>query len=397
MAQKTLAEEIITIIKAHSNDNPAPTTGTITRTYEESNYADVETEDGVHRYIPVIGENTVDTIGVIVYLDGDLNTPLMITSGGGGGSEVDIVTEWETTLSDTKVPSEKLVKTSIPSDVSDLTDNNNTAFTPKTHEHGNITNDGKVGSNANYFVTTTTDGAITTKQKIGYMTTTGAIGTTSGKPIITGVSGILTAGSFGTTSGTFAEGNHTHSYTDITDKPSIYTQTQIYDLIQDIYNTLINNTYHFYDKATTGNKNTNWENYSTRLTITTDDNGTLLTGKAGQNGYYFVNGNNKFIFTDYTCEFDVISVEGTVRWYYQNEGNSNANLFDINSYVTSANVDHFKITSINGELKVYVNDTLQTTKSQTVTGPYELGFRTINGTGNTIKYRNFHLYTNTTT
>ncbi len=47
------------------------------------------------------------------------------------------------------------------------------------HEHGNITNDGKVGSTANLPLKTTTDGVVTT-------------------------------GSFGTTSGTFAEGNHNH-------------------------------------------------------------------------------------------------------------------------------------------------------------------------------------------
>ena len=156
----------------------------------------------------------------------------------GGGSSVDIVTSWETTLSDTKVPSEKLTKNSldakvdssslatvattgdyddltdkptIPSDVSDLTDNSNTAFTPKSHTHGNITNDGKVGSNANYFVYTTTGGAVTSKQKIGNITTKGAIGSTSGLPIITTTSGALTTGSFGSTAGTFAEGNHTHS------------------------------------------------------------------------------------------------------------------------------------------------------------------------------------------
>lgn len=82
---------------------------------------------------------------------------------------------------------------------------------PTSHTHGNLTNDGKVGSTANYFVYTTTSGAITSKQKIGNITTSGAIGSTSGKPIITTTSGVLTTGSFGTSSGTFAEGNHTHS------------------------------------------------------------------------------------------------------------------------------------------------------------------------------------------
>ena len=155
-----------------------------------------------------------------------------------GGSSVDIVTSWENTLSDTKVPSEKLAKNSldakadssslaavatsgsyadlsnkptIPTDVSDLTDTQNTAFTPKSHSHGNLSSDGKLGSNANYFVYTTTSGQVTSKQKIGNITTSGAIGSTSGLPIITTSSGVLTTGSFGSTAGTFAEGNHTHS------------------------------------------------------------------------------------------------------------------------------------------------------------------------------------------
>lgn len=76
---------------------------------------------------------------------------------------------------------------------------------------GNITYDGKIGSNANYFVYTTTGGQLTSKQKIGNITTDGKIGSTSGLPIITTTSGTLTTGSFGSTAGTFAEGNHTHS------------------------------------------------------------------------------------------------------------------------------------------------------------------------------------------
>jgi len=50
------------------------------------------------------------------------------------------------------------------------------ARTPTSHTHGNITN-------------------------------AGAIGSTSGVPIITGASGVLQAGSFGTTAGTFCQGN----------------------------------------------------------------------------------------------------------------------------------------------------------------------------------------------
>jgi len=71
------------------------------------------------------------------------------------------------------------------------------ARTPTSHTHGNITN-------------------------------AGAIGTASGVPIITGTSGVLQAGSFGTAAGTYCQGNdsrlsdartptaHTHAASDIT-------------------------------------------------------------------------------------------------------------------------------------------------------------------------------------
>jgi len=63
----------------------------------------------------------------------------------------------------------------------------------------------------------------------GNITSGGKIGTASGKPIITGTEGLLQAGEFGTTAGTFVEGNdsrlsdartptaHTHVIADVTD------------------------------------------------------------------------------------------------------------------------------------------------------------------------------------
>ena len=72
------------------------------------------------------------------------------------------------------------------------------SFTPASHTHGNITNDGKVGTTAN-------------------------------KPLITGTGGVVQAGSFGTAANTFCEGNdsrlsdartpvaHTHTKSDVTD------------------------------------------------------------------------------------------------------------------------------------------------------------------------------------
>ena len=60
------------------------------------------------------------------------------------------------------------------------------------HVHGNLTNDGKIGTNANYFVYTTTGGAVTSKATIGNITTDGTIGNDNGKVLVTGTNGVIT-------------------------------------------------------------------------------------------------------------------------------------------------------------------------------------------------------------
>lgn len=69
-------------------------------------------------------------------------------------------------------------------------------YASSTHTHGNLTNDGKIGSNADYFVYTTTAGAVTSKEKIGNISTGGAIGTDSGKVVTTTTNGVLTTSSW---------------------------------------------------------------------------------------------------------------------------------------------------------------------------------------------------------
>ena len=106
------------------------------------------------------------------------------------------------------------------------------ARNPTSHTHGNISNAGAIGSTANLPLITTTSGVLTTgsfgttantfcqgndsrlsdartptSHTHGNITNAGAIGSTSGVPIITGSSGVLQAGSFGSTSGTFCQGN----------------------------------------------------------------------------------------------------------------------------------------------------------------------------------------------
>ena len=106
------------------------------------------------------------------------------------------------------------------------------ARTPTSHTHGNITNDGKVGSDANKPLITTTGGSVTTgsfgtaantfcegndsrlsdartptSHTHGNITNDGKVGTTSGLPLITTTGGAVTTGTFGTSAGTFCEGN----------------------------------------------------------------------------------------------------------------------------------------------------------------------------------------------
>ena len=70
----------------------------------------------------------------------------------------------------------------IPSDVSQLTDNQNTPFTPKSHAHGNLQNDGQVGSTAqaNKNVVTDGNGKITTEAK---MTVDSSLSDSSTNPV----------------------------------------------------------------------------------------------------------------------------------------------------------------------------------------------------------------------
>jgi hypothetical protein len=106
------------------------------------------------------------------------------------------------------------------------------ARTPASHVHGNITNAGAIGSTSGLPIITTTSGVLTVgafgtaagsfcqgndsrlsdartpaAHTHGSITNAGAIGSTSGLPIITTTSGVLSAGAFGTAAGSFCQGN----------------------------------------------------------------------------------------------------------------------------------------------------------------------------------------------
>jgi hypothetical protein len=108
----------------------------------------------------------------------------------------------------------------------------NAAFASGTHAHGNITNAGAIGTTATLPIITGASGVLTAgsfgttagtfaqgndarlsdartplAHTHGNITNVGAIGTTANLPIITSTSGVLVAGSFGSTANTFTQGN----------------------------------------------------------------------------------------------------------------------------------------------------------------------------------------------
>ena len=88
MVERTLADEIISIVHNEANNNPLPVKCTIHETYSNG-LIDVLLENGnIVTYLPVIGSPSVGDNGVLLYLDDETNNQIIITNGGssGGGS-----------------------------------------------------------------------------------------------------------------------------------------------------------------------------------------------------------------------------------------------------------------------------------------------------------------------
>lgn len=88
MVERTLADEIISIVHSEANNNPLPLKCTIHETYSNG-LIDVLLENGnILTYLPVIGSPRVGDTGVLLYLDDEKNNQIIITNGGssGGGS-----------------------------------------------------------------------------------------------------------------------------------------------------------------------------------------------------------------------------------------------------------------------------------------------------------------------
>ena len=86
MAEKTLAEEIITIVQSVANDNPAPQRCTILKTYTNTDYVDIETYNMILEQVECAGNPNVGDKGLLVFPNGDENKPFVATFNGNGGS-----------------------------------------------------------------------------------------------------------------------------------------------------------------------------------------------------------------------------------------------------------------------------------------------------------------------
>ena len=90
MVERTLADEIISIIHSEANNNPLPVKCTIHETYSNG-LIDVLLENGtILTYLPVIGSPRVGDTGVLLYLDNEDNNQIIITNGGGGGGSTSV-------------------------------------------------------------------------------------------------------------------------------------------------------------------------------------------------------------------------------------------------------------------------------------------------------------------
>ena len=79
LADKTLNKSFETMIKGVANNNPAPMPCTVVGTYSgDNNHVDVKTSEGIINYIECICGHTKGAKGVIVFLNGDANSPLAI-------------------------------------------------------------------------------------------------------------------------------------------------------------------------------------------------------------------------------------------------------------------------------------------------------------------------------
>jgi len=80
MATPQLDEQIAIIVKDEINQLPTPMRCTILKIYDDNFHVDVETENGVLRYVETISNNlAVGNTGVLIFLDNDPKEYIVLT------------------------------------------------------------------------------------------------------------------------------------------------------------------------------------------------------------------------------------------------------------------------------------------------------------------------------
>ena len=78
MAKPTLAKSIVTMINGEANNNPAPIACEVIKNYDDPNIVDVTTDEGTYDYVPCILSNKIGNIGILIFIDGDPDSPFAI-------------------------------------------------------------------------------------------------------------------------------------------------------------------------------------------------------------------------------------------------------------------------------------------------------------------------------
>ena len=80
MVNRSIVDEIITIVQSEANNNPAPVNCTVVGNYTDNGFVDIELDGGdVLRYVKVVGSNLIGSNGVLCFIDGDEANKIVLT------------------------------------------------------------------------------------------------------------------------------------------------------------------------------------------------------------------------------------------------------------------------------------------------------------------------------
>ena len=84
MTNRELIDEILTLIRSESNNNPAPLKCKIIRNYRDNpNLVDVKLEEGeIIQFVSVVGSNRIGNKAVLIFIDGSSDNMLVISPSG---------------------------------------------------------------------------------------------------------------------------------------------------------------------------------------------------------------------------------------------------------------------------------------------------------------------------